>query len=233
MLLQIADGRPSFHREVEQANLLAQLRKTPDHTMLVLGPVSSGKTRLLRWVLLSDRLDTSVSWFSGKDLSDASVMTWSLTLALAAQLTALEKVKQGLSAVVQSTIKAKLGIDFNTQEVNDTRRFVLDGLYDAEAATACASYKPSSMNRLIGAFKILLALKKEYSALPPVICIDGAHVLMEWYAGETDLRALLNFFVQVGRSACCCTIVPVISICFWRVLIHADHHRGATCPCHP
>ena len=81
-------------------------------------------------------------------------MTWSLTLALAAQLTALEKVKQGLSAVVQSAIKAKLGIDLKMQDVNGTRQFVLDGLYDAEAATGCALYKPFSMNRLIGAFKI-------------------------------------------------------------------------------
>ena len=163
MLLQVVDKRPFFHREREQADLLAQLRKSPVSILLVLGPVSSGKTRLLRRVLLSDRLDTPVSWFSGNDLSDASVMTFSLKLALAAQLAALKKVKQGLSAVVQSAIKAKLGIDFITQDVIDTRRFVLDGLYDAEAATGCASHKPSSLSRLIGAFEILLALRKEYS----------------------------------------------------------------------
>ena len=117
--------------------------------------------------------------------------------------------------------------------VSSDGQFVLDGLYDAEADNGCASYKPSSMNRLIGAFKILLALRKEYSASPPVICIDGAHVLMEWYEGETDLRALLNFFVQVGRFPCCCTLLPVISMCFRKLLLHADHQRGAACPCHP
>ena len=68
--------------------------------LLVLGPISSGKSQLLRQVLLSDRLDIPVSRFGGDDLSDASVMTKSLTLALAAQLIALEKVKQRLCAVV-------------------------------------------------------------------------------------------------------------------------------------
>ena len=144
MLLQFVDGRPYFDREVEQASLLDQLRKAPDHMLLVLGPASSGKTWLLRQVLLSDRLDTPVSYFSGNNLSDASVMARSLTLALTAQPTALEKVKEGLSAVVQGAIKAKLGLDFKTQDVKDTRQFVLAGLYDAEAATSCASYKPAS-----------------------------------------------------------------------------------------
>ena len=65
--------------------------------LLVLGPASGGKTRLLGQVPLSGRLDTPLSWFSGNDMSDASVMTKSLTLALPAHLTPLEKVKQGLS----------------------------------------------------------------------------------------------------------------------------------------
>ena len=72
---------PFSPREVEQAKLLAQLRETPDNMLLVLGPGSSGKTRLLQEVLLSDKLDTPVSWFSGRDqkLSDASVMAEALT----------------------------------------------------------------------------------------------------------------------------------------------------------
>ena len=55
------DGRPFFDREMEQANLLNQLRETSDNMMLVLGPRSSGRTGLLREVLLSDKLDTLVS----------------------------------------------------------------------------------------------------------------------------------------------------------------------------
>ena len=45
---QVVNGRPFFDREMEQANLLNQLRETPDNMLLVLGPRSSGKTRLLR-----------------------------------------------------------------------------------------------------------------------------------------------------------------------------------------
>ena len=78
------DGRPFFDRELEQANLLDQLRETPDSMLLVLGPRSSGKTRLLREVLLSGKLDTPVSWFSGRDqkLSDAGVMAQALSREL-------------------------------------------------------------------------------------------------------------------------------------------------------
>ena len=59
---QVVNGRPLFDREVEQAQLLEQLSETPRNMLLVLGPLSSGKTRLLQEVLLSGKLDTPVSW---------------------------------------------------------------------------------------------------------------------------------------------------------------------------
>ena len=93
---QVVSGRP-IDREAEQAHLLKQLRETPDNMLLVLGPLSSGKTRLLQEVLLSGKLDTPVSWFSGHDqkLSDASVMAEALSRELVAQLNALKKLGRG------------------------------------------------------------------------------------------------------------------------------------------
>ena len=81
---------------------------------------------------------------------------------------------------------AKLNINLKTQDGTETRQVVLDGLYDAEAAAGCASYKPYSMHRPADwcPLRILLALRKEYSGLPPVICIDEAHVLMESNKGD-------------------------------------------------
>ena len=65
MLLQVVHDRPFIGRETEQAHLLAQLEQTPDNMLLLLGPRSSGKTRLLKEVLKSDSLGTPVSFLSG------------------------------------------------------------------------------------------------------------------------------------------------------------------------
>eukprot|EP00891_Asterochloris_glomerata_P003550 jgi/Astpho2/3550/Aster-x1155 len=43
---------PLFDRESEQELLLKRLMARPDNIMLILGPQSSGKTRLLRELLL-------------------------------------------------------------------------------------------------------------------------------------------------------------------------------------
>ena len=159
-----------------------------------------------------------MSWFCGRDqqLSDASVMTQSLTFALAAQLAALVKVKQGLSAEVQRAIKARYGIEMKVNNVS--------GNISAEPVAASASYSPSGMHRLIGAFVALLAARKKNAGSPPVICIDEAHVLTERYEGDealqTDLQALLSFFIRVRRFACCCTTAPAI---------HPEYASGDFC----
>ena len=109
--VQGVDGRPFFDREVEQAQLLNQLRETPDNLLLVLGPLSSGKTRLLQEVLRSGKLDTPVSWFSGRNqkLSDASVMAEALSRELVAQLNALEKIGEGVNADSQAIGPVQIG----------------------------------------------------------------------------------------------------------------------------
>ncbi len=86
-----------FHREVEQANLLDLLKKTPDSMLLVLGPCSSGKTRLLQEVLLSGKLDTPVSWVSGRDekLENASIMAQALTRKLMPSLMLWKNLGKG------------------------------------------------------------------------------------------------------------------------------------------
>ena len=60
----------------------------------------------------------------------------------------------------------------------------------------------SAINMLIGGFETLLDEREAASGSPPVICIDEVDVLMDWFEGvkalQTDLNALLRFFVQVG-----------------------------------
>ena len=195
---QVVDGRPFFDREAEQAKLLDQLRETPDNMLLVLGPLSSGKTRLLREVLLSGKLDTPVSWFSGRDqkLSDANVMAEALSRELLAQLNALEKIGQGVMDGAKQFFQTKLGIDIKLLEGNETIKLLPAPLAASAAPTS------SAVNRLIGGFEALLDKRSEASGSPPVICIDEVNVLMDWFESDTelqtDLDALLRFFVKVG-----------------------------------
>ena len=190
------DGRPFFDREVEQANLLDLLGEDPDSILLVLGPRSSGKTRLLREVLLSSKLDTPVSWFSGRDqkLEDASIMAQALTRELNAQLNALEKL--GMRMTVLAAINLKLGLDIKAPDGNETLKLLPGSLVASEAPTS------SVINSLIGAFEALLETRSAASGSLPVICIDEVNVLMDWFEGDralqTDLEALLRFFVKVG-----------------------------------
>ena len=177
---------------MEQANLLDLLREDPDSILLVLGPRSSGKTRLLREVLLSGKLDTPVSWFSGRDqkLEDASIMAQALTRELNAQLNALEKLGKGLRTAVLAAINLKLGVDIKAPDGNETLKLLPGSLVASEAPTS------SVINSLIGAFEALLETRSAASGSLPVICIDEVNVLMDWFEGDralqTDLEALLG-----------------------------------------
>ena len=177
--------------------MLNQLRETPDNLLLVLGPLSSGKTRLLQEVLRSDKLDTSVSWFSGRDqkLSDASVMAEALSHELVAQLNALE-IGEGVMQTAKQLVQTKLGIDIKLLDGNETIKLL------PAALAASATPTSSAINMLIGAFESLLEKREAAFGSPPVICIDEVNVLMDWFEGDralqTDLDALLRFFVQVG-----------------------------------
>ena len=112
MPLQVVDDVPFLGRETEQAHLLAQLKQTPDSMLLLLGPCSSGKTRLLKEVVLSDELDmpgdddfgeTPVSLFSGHmALSHASAHTHMLESYLnpRPKLTPLTMVESRMNAII-------------------------------------------------------------------------------------------------------------------------------------
>eukprot|EP00891_Asterochloris_glomerata_P007323 jgi/Astpho2/7323/Aster-01624 len=171
--MQVVNDRPFCGRETEQAHLLAQLKQTPDNMLLLLGPRSSGKSRFLKEVLLSDRLDTPVSFFNGRvELSHACVLVERLWVELKAQLNALDEPEQAMPP----------------------RRGSVDVSLPPLASTT------SNMSAAITAFGAFLTVRKEASLSPPVICIDHADVLMDWYEGDstmqTDIKPLLNFFVQ-------------------------------------
>ena len=75
---------------------------------------------------------------------------------------------------------------------------------------------PRSLNDLIKTYDSLLSVSSSttpQNAPLPVICIDEANVLMEWYKGgaamESDLDALLCFFVRVRAPLVVALLVSV------------------------
>ncbi len=199
MLFQIVDDGPFFGRETEQAHLLAQLKGKPYKILSIVGPRSSGKSRLLREVLLSDRLDTPVTFLTGgvAKLSHLSVLIGRLWRDLDVHLDALKVLQNGLRDVAKAAIMNKLWV----------------GSWPAPASTACP------MNKLMVAYGELLTVRREASGSPPVICIDDAHVLMGWDESDwhlqSDLEALLYFFVQVSDLLAAAHHCLVVTMSDW------------------
>ena len=92
---------PLFDRESEQHLLWKRLTAKPENILLILGPRSSGKTRLLQEVMLG--LDAPVSWISGRSqqLSDGHIMSQVLAANLEVQENALTQFKAGVSYKAQ------------------------------------------------------------------------------------------------------------------------------------
>ena len=116
---------------------------------------------------------------------------------LDAHLDALEVLQAGLRDAAKATIMHKLCSDS----------------WQAPASTA------SPMNTLMVAYGVLLTTRWEASGSPPVICIDDAHVLKDWdvddRALQSDLTALLYFFVQVGNLLAAAHHCSVTTMSLW------------------
>ena len=92
---------PQFDRESEQQLLQKRLMAKPESILLILGPRSTGKTRLLQEVMFG--LDAPVSWISGRSqqLSDGRIVSQVLAADLKVQENALSQFKQGVSYKAQ------------------------------------------------------------------------------------------------------------------------------------
>ena len=205
MLFQSVNDGPFCGRETEQAHLLAQLKREPHMVLSLPGPRGRGKSRLLREVLLSDRLDTPVTFLSGgvAELSHPSVLIERLWRDLDAHLDALEVVETGLKDVTKAAIIHNLRV-FDSLPADSL---------PAPASTRCP------MNTLMVAYGVLLNKRRGASGSPPVICIDDAHVLMDWDEDDwelrSDLTALLYFFVQVRGLRAATHHCLVITMSLW------------------
>ena len=74
-------------------------------------------------------------------------------------------------------------------ELNTRLPFMLGSAGDS--LPRLASTTPH-MSTVISAYARVLTLRKEASGSPPVICIDHADVLMDWYEGDSTTQTASN-----------------------------------------
>ncbi len=183
---------PLFDRKTEQESLLEQLTDRPETILLILGPRSCGKTRLLQEFLLG--LDAPVSWMSGRSqqFSDARTMSQVLAAELKVQQDALSMLKQGISYRAQMAQRFARTLSGSKVTVGNVE-------------LQLPPQGAASINDLIGQYKDVIIEQRDISGSWPVICIDEANVLTEWVTGgpalDRDLTSLLRFFVQVSCQA--------------------------------
>ena len=228
-LLQALPSSDFFDRDVEQSLLLAQLKQRPTSVLVIVGPRSCGKSRLLEEVLLLKKHKALLAFVDGRaqKLTDAGIMASALRKQADAQLSALRQQLTQLENVVEkATVVAAAGSDIIGKFVPGLDVKSLLAAYDS-AAKQFKQSDPRSLNGVIEAYSSLLRLNSTIisQASPlPVICIDEANVLMEWHKGgtamENDLDAMLRFFVKVRAPSGVCSSevsvkmrMPLVLVC--------------------
>eukprot|EP00891_Asterochloris_glomerata_P004997 jgi/Astpho2/4997/Aster-05935 len=198
-----------FDREREQSLLLAQLKRPPEGVLVIVGPRSSGKSRLLEEVLVGKKKHKALLAFvDGRDqkLTNGGIMAEALKEQGRQQL---PEVRRMLEQFIQTTGKvaeavAKTEILRMIKSNFDIKSLAL---LPGSVLKTFEEPTPSSLNDVIKAYDSLLRLSStrvSTSSPLPVICIDEANVLMGWYKGgaamEDDLDALLRFLVKVSKQ---------------------------------
>ncbi len=216
-LLQALPSSDFFDREIEQSRLLHYLKNTPTKVLVIVGPRSSGKSRLLDEVLLSKHHGL-VTFLNGRaqKLTDAGIMTSALREQAQEQLPVVrQKLEEFKALVGRAASVAAVGADLINRFTPGVDVKSLAAMIES-AEKQFKKSDPHSLNDLIKTYDSLLSLTSKITPqnVPlPVICIDEANVLMEWYKGgaamENDLDALLRFFVKVRAPLVVALLVSV------------------------
>ena len=185
-----------FGRESERALLFEMLRRPPARVLVLVGPQSAGKTKLLRHLL------TKHPEMVGMRRAAVYIDGRTQKIASPADLTAAIK-KSGITALQQLRPSAD-----SSSLWNAFKNFPISfGSTAAPApgikSTTGAPYpcEESPVNEVLRLLTDLLSMQAtgESSDLP-VIVVDEVNAIAEWKDADdgSDLRSLLRFFVNVG-----------------------------------
>ena len=241
-MLQTLSSSDFFDREREQSLLLAKLNRDPEGVLVIVGPRSSGKSRLLEEVLQGSKKHKALLAFvdgRAQKLTDGGIMADVLKEQGAMQLPEVRRMleQMGETAGKVAEVVVRSGYLQMNKSTAD-----LEKLFQLQSAVSKVFEEtaPSSLNDVIKAYDSLLRLKSKriLNTSPlPVICIDEANVLTAWHKGgaamETDLEALLRFFVKVSLPLCCGSGVSVSDCHMCSVALQVSKQQSKqTCRAH-
>ena len=160
-MLQALSSSDFFDREMEQSLLLTQLKQSPADLLVIVGPRSSGKSRLLEEVLVGKKKHKALLAFvDGRDhkLTNGGVMAQALKEQGAQQL---PEVRRMLEHFIQATGKVAEAV----ANVDDLSMIKSDfdikslALLPSSVLKPFEDPTPSSLNDVIKAYDSLLKLK--------------------------------------------------------------------------
>ena len=206
-MLQARTRSDFFDREIERSFLLNQLEGTPTAMLVIVGPCSNAKSRLLGEVPVEKKKDKSlVTFIDGRKqkFTDAGIMAAALREQGATQLSA---VRHNLRHIIKTmgTVAKAAATSAILSMIESHLNMKSLALLPSSVLKMLKRNTPCSINDVIKAYYSLLRLSSSTSISNtrplPVICIDEANVLMGWHKGgaamEDDLYALLRFLVKV------------------------------------
>ena len=241
-MLQALSSSDFFDREREQSLLLAKLKRDPEGVLVMVGPRSSGKSRLLEEVLQGRKKHKALLAFvdgRAQKLTDGGIMAAVLKEQGAKQLPEVRRMLEQMGKTAGKVAEAvvRSGVLKMNKPTGDLEQLLL---LQSAASKIFEEEAPSSLNDVIKAYDSLLRLKStriSNTSPLPVICIDEANVLMAWYKGgaamEGDLDALLRFLVKVRLPLHCGLGVSVSECQICSVALQVSKQQSQqTCRAH-
>ena len=187
-MLQALSSSDFCDREWEQSLLLAKPKRDPEGVLVIVGPRSSGKSRLLEEVLQGRKKHKALLAFvdgRAQKLTDGGVMAAVLKEQGAKQLPEVRRMLEQMGKTAGKVAEAvvRSGVLKMNKSTGDLEQLLL---LQSAASKIFEEEAPSSLNDVIKAYDSLHKLKStrvSNTSPLPVICIDEANVLMGWYKG--------------------------------------------------
>ncbi len=191
-----------FNRDRERESLQKYLNRRPHRILVIVGPRSSGKTRLLQETLTEDLND----WDSTDSDFEAERSFLPIYLnGRTSKLTEASAFARQLKLSLQERPGMWNWFRLRVKELGMTAVKLTMKAGPLEAIEQKADVQQiSSIESIIATFDKIFSLYADNKASFnnwPVICIDEANVLMEWKKEQApQLAELMRFFVAVCPS---------------------------------
>jgi ATPase domain predominantly from Archaea len=216
-----------FDRTAESAEMAAMLNRKPIAVRLLLGPRSSGKTRLLKHCLCQSKLNQSICCVDCRSFDASAPTTFARGLEQRALPLFLQTVPSQVVYTIEKLLETPLikggvsAVKSLTMNSEDSSVATFTPIKLLEALLARTPVTDSPMQRICDAFDVLVstwtAARTAGTLGPdepqyPVLIIDEVNIMMRWNeTNHNDLQYFSNYVVRVGKQDNSCHVVLATS----------------------